>query len=379
MHSSMTMTTDYVITNPKGKLIEIDIIKTFAISAILLAHLSQYVSEMPFLIWASYALTNLGTGLFTFASGFSLSYSASFEERFQPLRFVKKRVLRIYPLYVPALFLFILLFHYLELYHRLDFAPVWFNTLVHMVGGQALLYSKVSQSFTLWYIGLIVPLYLFFIAFALCRTRLQRLLIIVGTAAALFTIQGLFEIIDVRMFLHYPVFVAGILADRSGILSSRRIGGGASLAALLICIGSYVVYKKLELVPVWNDYCGDWLHLCAPSLAMITIMIVSGITFGLWFSSWWETRISDRTRGLILFLSTGSYAVYLYHRPILGSAAWYVESFTDWSANFRIAIFSLLLVVVLFIGYGIQSLEKRIRQMVSRQCHKTGKHDHTMR
>ena len=298
----------------KKRFIEIDIIKAFAISAILVAHLSQYISTMPFLTWISYALTNLGTGLFTFASGFSLSHSTSFEEQFRPLDFVKKRVFRIYPLYVPALFLFILMFHYLELYHHLDFAPVWLNTLVHLVGGQALLYPKVSQSFTLWYIGLIIPLYLCFIAIASCKTRLQRFLVAGGIAVALCTAHGLFGIIDVRMFLHYPIFIAGILANRIGILSSRRIGGALALITLPVCIGSYVAYKTLWLLPVQNQYCGAWFCECAPSLALIATMMASGVMFWLWASSQLRTRMSKRTRGLVLFLSIGSYGTYLYHR-----------------------------------------------------------------
>jgi hypothetical protein len=275
-------------------------------------------------------------------------------------------VLRIYPLYVPALFLFILMFHYLALCHRLDFAPVWLNTLVHLVGGHALLYPKVSQSLTLWYIGLIIPLYLCFIAIASCKTRLQRLLVIVGLAVILFTTHGVFGIIDVRMFLHYPVFIAGILAHRMGILSSRRIGKWLALAASLACVGSYAAYKALWLVPVRNHLCGTWLWECAPSLALITLLMVSGATFGLWASSWLRTRISSKARGLMLFLSTGSYGVYLYHRPILGFAAWCIETLTDWSASLRIAIFPLLLVVVLYVGYGIQSLEKRILQRITK-------------
>jgi hypothetical protein len=185
-----------------------------------------------------------------------------------------------------------------------------------------------------------------------------------GIAVALCTAHGLFGIIDVRMFLHYPIFIAGILANRIGILSSRRIGGALALITLPVCIGSYVAYKTLWLLPVQNQYCGAWFCECAPSLALIATMMASGVMFWLWASSQLRTRMSKRTRGLVLFLSIGSYGTYLYHRPLFSFAAWCLESMGNQRSAIRIATYTILLVAALFVGYGIQSLEKRIMQRV---------------
>ena len=143
------------------------------------------------------------------------------------------------------------------------------------------------------------------------------------------------------------------------------------MIALPTCIGSYIAYKTLWLLPVRNEYCGAWFCECAPSLPLIATMLVSGITFGLWVSSRLRARISKRIRGLVLFLSIGSYGTYLYHRPLFGLAAWCLESLASWGPAIRIAIYTILLVAALFIGHGIQSLEKRIRQMVTRDHAKT--------
>ena len=103
---------------------EIDFLRTCAIMSILLLHLSGYMKWAALAGLESY-LAGFGIGLFVFISGYGLGLgNRRITTIRQSLAFVGRRVSRIYPLYLPAVALFFLLFHCLGFYHRFDMTPV---------------------------------------------------------------------------------------------------------------------------------------------------------------------------------------------------------------------------------------------------------------
>ena len=92
--------------------------------SILLVHLSEYMKWTAFFGFRLY-LAGFGIGLFVFIAGYGLGLgNRRITTIRQSLAFVGRRVSRIYPLYLPAVALFFLLFHCLGFYHRFDMTPV---------------------------------------------------------------------------------------------------------------------------------------------------------------------------------------------------------------------------------------------------------------
>jgi len=344
----------------RQRLIELDILRALGIVCVLAGHALDYVPAAP---WArsQYALTTLGVGLFTFVSGFALAYSSAGAAPTPSMRFLKQRLGRIYPLYIPALLIFVALFYYLKLSPRLHFKPVIPNLAAHLFSMQALLSPLVTPSFTLWFIGMIVPFYVFFMLIVRCKTARQAALTIILIPVLLLMARFVFGIVDVRILLYYPVFIAGILLSRLGVLSSRRLDYRLALLGLAVSALAYVAFQNLGMTKVLDESCGrNQIIACAPDAAIILTYMLSAIVFLLWISSRWTRHMPDPVRQAILFVSFSSYAVYLYHRPLLLTFGWLTTLMTFGVAGRTVLLVGLM--ILLFpIGYGLQNLQDRLQ------------------
>lgn len=334
---------------------ELDILRSIGIVCVLLGHLPNYLPPHPWSAWLYYAFTSLGVGLFVCVSGFALTQRYMYREGFRPFRFLKRRLVRVYALYIPALLLFVLEFHFLRVYHEIDLSPLLPNLLVHILAGQALLFPWASQLPTLWFVGMIVFFYVCFGLIALCRSGPEGIAVIALTVAILSIYRLVLGIVDIRVFLYYPVFLSGILLRRLGVLSSNEIGRRLGLSAMVLWLGSYVLFRALGLEPARNWSCNNQLLRCLPSLAMIEAYVLSGTLFLLWLASNGVRRMSEGMKRIALRMSVASYAVYLFHRPVFAVLGWFGENVVGLSLVIRVGLLVLLAVGLFAAGYWIQT------------------------
>jgi len=312
----------------KQRLMELDILRVWAILLIVLAHVPGYAPDLEIGRFAIYLVT-AGLSIFMFVSGYALRLS---NDRLAGLgdvvAFVRKRLLRIYPLYALALLLFVVLFQYVGIYHRIDFAPVPWNALIHLFGLQGLLAPRIEPLFTLWFIGVLMLYYAAYGVIAACGLTTSRIVATSLLLLCLFAGLRYFAgVIDNRFFLYYPVFIAGILAGQVGL--ARPSG---AMWALMAAAAVAAVCSGAALWPVRDLVYDDKGLLAGRSLegeALRLVFSLSTAVGALWLSRAWARRMSPTCGKAVLALSVASYAAYLYHRIILAMLASFMNRVLD--------------------------------------------------
>jgi peptidoglycan/LPS O-acetylase OafA/YrhL len=337
-----------------NRIVDLDVLRVAAIILVLLGHLPGYFPDYPLLDWIYYAFTSLGVGLFVFVSGFVLTHQYMYRERFQPSRFLKKRLIRVYSLYIPALVLFVTGFHYLKIHHKINLSPLAPTLVVHLFAGQALLFPWVNQIFTLWFIGLIVFFYVCFGLIALCRTRYQVIAAIALTGGIILLYRLVLGVVDIRVFLYYPVFLIGVFLRRQRVISLHDIGNRWGVFFMVICVVSYVIFRRMGLAAVRNGVCGSGLLSCVPNLALVQVYVLSGTMFLWWLSSKGIEWLSKEIKRVVFRMSVASYAVYLFHRPVLAAFWWFGENVIGLKVLGKAGVFPVLVAGLFVVGYWIQ-------------------------
>ena len=203
-----------------NRIIVLDGVKAAAILLIIFIHLYNYLMHHPFTGHHDLIalLSFLALAGFTFVSGYTI-YANNTVIRTQEdiTRFYRKRVLRIYPLYLVALATFFICFQVLRLSPSLDLSPI--GWLINALCLQVLFAPAFTDPvFTLWFIGFIVVLYLIYPAIIMfSRTTRDIILISGGIFALLAALHLLLGIVDDRL-LHMPAFaVAAAIIGRLGL------------------------------------------------------------------------------------------------------------------------------------------------------------------
>ena len=227
-----------------NRIIVLDGVKAGAILLIVFIHLYNYLVYHPFTGHHGLIalLSSLALAGFTFVSGYTIYANNSvIRTREEIIRFYRKRVLRVYPLYVVALATFFICFQVLRLSPSLDLSPI--GWLINALCLQVLFAPAFTDPvFTLWFIGFIVVLYLIYPAIIMfSRTTRDIILISGGIFALLAALHLLLGIVDDRLLQYYIFFIAGILAARSGITFSRVEAGFQGRGAGIVAV-SYAAY-----------------------------------------------------------------------------------------------------------------------------------------
>ena len=228
------------------RLCELDCLRAIAILLIVMVHSGAYASHLR--VPAGAFLAELGLSVFFFISGYALTANYGAIRNAQDVRrFLVKRVLKIYPLYLPALFSFVVLFHYWGLWHRWDITPVIPTTIAHVLGSQVLLSPVVTPINTLWFVGCIVLYYLVYLALARYGCSNKRLIVTSIVVFLLFTaIKVMTGLVEYRFFYYYPVFVGSVVAGRARVLD-RSMSGKGRIAGVL---GGLVAMFLLARAPL---------------------------------------------------------------------------------------------------------------------------------
>jgi len=219
---------------------EFDLLRSLAIGLLFFHHGGLYnlsLFGLPLTALNHYDELFL-LGSFTFLSGYLMVHSI--EGKFLT-DFLKGRLLRIYLPHLVALVLFLLM---------LDINIDETGLLVHLMGAQIVLSPALtSPILTLWYIGLILA---YSVIFGILVKLFPRLPVLIAAMLGVLLQAGLarqeFSLFARRFFYYYPVFAAGLLAAKTGLLerlTSARFFLLDKLALLVIGVLAFSPYCEV--------------------------------------------------------------------------------------------------------------------------------------
>ena len=280
-------------------------------------------------------------GSFVFVSGFGLYLNPN-NRRINSVKklttFLKKRFIRVFPLYWIAIVLFL----FFVGYSTID--PLYL--LFHFLGMQIIVAPNFGPPMlTLWFIGIIVIYYLIYIVLNSLGS-IKR--IIPASVAILFLfvfLKGFFGLVEYRFFLYYFIFIAGIVTAHiyTSPLYNRfkeRLREIPRVVLLLVPLstailglitfqfltqftystfiseyGNYNLYFILETNPDFFQLAGIifLINLIIIAFIIFTISSLNFIfrTFRLIFSK-------RKIESIVSVIAYSTFGVYLFHRVFLG-------------------------------------------------------------
>jgi peptidoglycan/LPS O-acetylase OafA/YrhL len=402
----------------KNKIIAFDFLRALAIIMIIPAHLSNFLfstyGKLMLYAFDPY-FANMGLGLFIFMSGYLLYYNNhsinSLENVFD---FYKKRLLRIYPLYWAALFVFVMVFFIFA--PRLDSGFVFpdsenvfslYNVLIHALGLQILLApAYATPMLTLYFVGLIVIFYAIY-PFIIMYSKSTKQLLISSffVYAGFFLISKTFSIIDHRFFMFFLIFMFGVLACRENLFGkAERIPGKMPFVQILLSVlpvifvlvivlglrSSMFLDPKISVtIETGSGIIGSSTVrsimdsiaglLGVNSLLIQFIMETALLNFFMLIfcafeyslaMSFVNDKFSGSLNSFFTNIAASSYCVYLFHRPFF--ALW--NSGTNFISSPILRDIIMLFVAIpllFFISYHIQKIELNLKKnFSSRRFHR---------
>lgn len=266
------------------KLIFVEYLKTFSMLYIVgYWHLFDYTSYLPiFLYPASEKLAFITLGLFTLISGF-LS-GKSIIKNPKTIDFYVKRIIRIYPMYLVAIVLFFI--------YNLNDGLTSLKSLFLV----SMLYGPAPR--TLWFIAMIMLFYIIAPFLVKSAENIKKYFLFVTFVMAVLMIFKLtFKTADIRLFLYFPCFCAGIYCAINGI-ENRLFNIKNAIIVMIVGLLSYLVTTDSGIIEKLKEI--SWI------LSISYLIFLAG----------YRSRAKFTNIGFIVFLSYSSYAMYLLHRPI---------------------------------------------------------------
>ncbi|RXA21880.1 acyltransferase [Methanosarcina sp. MSH10X1] len=397
----------------KNKIIAFDFLRALAIAMIIPAHLSNFLSS-TYSKLALYAVdpyvANMGLGLFIFMSGYLLYYNNHSIDSFQNvLFFYRKRLLRIFPLYWAAIAAFTLVFFIFApelnsgfVFPNAEHVFSFKNLIIHILGLQIFLAPAYAfPMLTLYFIGLIIVFYTIYpIIIMLSKNSKQLLLYFFLVFLGFSLISKVFNVIDHRFFMFFPVFVFGILTCRESLFEKSMasivkipfvqillatlpvifvliivLGSRTSLlldpkVSLTIAsagsgtIGSSMVVSMLENLANSVDIGYVTLKFIIDSVLLNAFIITFCMLEYRFAMKFVNDKLSGSQESALSYIATASYCIYLFHRPFL--ALW--NSGTSFIGNpilHDVIVIFVALPFLLFISYRLQIVELNFKQSIS--------------
>ncbi|MGO9115861.1 MAG: acyltransferase family protein [Thermoguttaceae bacterium] len=301
--------------------------RVIAIVSILVCHLPEYLLGVPGVpsLWVVRPYAGvIGLGLFTFVSGYAIDVSQQRSNYRQPAwEFAKRRISRIFPLYIPAVLCFVVLFDFLGVWHHWTFAPLVPTIAIQLVGAQVLLSPRYQPMLTLWFVGAIIMYYGLY--FALTRLT-NRTIVFSAYGATIFVlgavVRSVWDIIGIQFFLYWFPFLAGVVWHRLERQTQHRLNFAAAALAFVASVSAASVATVLR-IPLFieADNPARTVLGILPSFVSANVFMLSTTLVVLWLGRLSVTRISQSLSSRMSYLARLSYPVYLYHRPCLAILA----------------------------------------------------------
>ena len=307
--------------------VEADILRSAALLYIIgFWHLSEYAAPNTFPDASTSGLVTYGVlGIFCFISGYLLTKYTHFDQPRQIITFYRKRWVRIYPMYLLTLTMFLAL---------------------NFVDGKTYLKSFLATNMiyyepvmTLWFVSLILTLYLFLPLYIYHYSLTKTILLTLFGCLALWLVatSGL-PWIDHRLPLFLPVFVFGIMAAKHpAILFTIQRPW-----TLVGCAGALMALVGLDAT------------VSTGALVKFAIIYgVMGVSVPLYYGV--AGRLAKLNLSSILpFITYSSFAAYLIHRIVFHFGMLIYQPLTPVSSWLYLMLF--LLPLTLILGYWYQRM-----------------------
>jgi hypothetical protein len=336
-----------------SKLPQLDILRIISILiVVVLIHIpndyaySFYMDLDPYIGFLLHTSgIDIAMGSFVFISGFGLYLNEdnrNINTSRKAFTFLKKRFVRIFPLYWVALILFIFFLGYTNL------DPLYL--LAHFFGMQMIVAPLYSPPIlTMWFIGIIVIYYLIFLVLSFLGS-IKRIIPASIVILLLFACLNIFYgLMEYRFFTYYLIFVLGILAAH--IYSSTQYSHLKEkiikihktiplIIAFVITSFGLLIYLNLSqyIFNAFNmEYGTSHLPLIldqnpgiiesANAILLIDLLIVVYLFFIIslfhFVIKGLRLLFSNRKVGLIFgTIAYSTYCVYLFHRIFLIIYVW---------------------------------------------------------
>jgi peptidoglycan/LPS O-acetylase OafA/YrhL len=272
------------MNTPGERDFSLDVLRSVAILYIVgFWHLQEYSPSLSFYNDSTLLLTNIVLALFFYISGYLLSSRYEIDGVSDLLHFLKKRIVRIYPMFVGTLAVF-------GIMHLISPGTALRGALLtNMITGETLR--------TLWFVSVIIHFYLmtpFFLnRFSPARTVAYSS----GFFVLLLVINYRTGYIDLRFAQYLPAFVMGILVARVSVMEEFLKNRVMLILSLALLVGGFIAYSRFD---------GLYSRLF---ISIGTFLVSLGIILYL-------GRLFSRfcNRKFVGFLGYSSYALYLLHR-----------------------------------------------------------------
>lgn len=308
-----------------------DILRVLAICyIIMIRHIDDYASEM-FLCQLVKDLTYVSLGVLVYISGYLLAINnMSFSSTTDVKDFFIKRVLRIYPLYALALFIFYLLsiinFH--QLYSGL--------LLINLFNAEHIL--------TLWYVSMIMIFYISFMVLNYEYNSLKFLFISAFVFFILIFEKITIKVIDNSLLLYFPSFICGILVAK--YYNCLKLNNIKSIFILLIFF--MVLYLK-DLAP------------SKLSIMFIYILILSFSVPAMFLLS--KLKINITVSKIVINVSYASFCMYLAHRIIFKIALLIYKPETD--INTLAYLYLIAMPIIYIVCFHVQKFYDKFLETIT--------------
>jgi len=281
------------------RLFAFDSLRVLAVCLLLFHHSDIYgypfagISIQPFESYVGIFLN----GSFFFVSGF-FTYRSMQSRAYNPLAFYKSKFIRLFPPYWLALALFMLI---------LGFSLRKRDVLIYALGLQAIFSPAIAKPLlTLWFVGVIIAYFVGFgIILKITRSWYPRLFFIAAFFALPYFIHLTTGIIDVRFFLYFLLFAAGVLLSDSKIITKALLSRDMLWIRFLVALLGVLGYW-------WALASGLETH----TLLYITLADSFILSWIILFLAIFSQNNAKPLHPLWGAIAYASFFAYLYHRPI---------------------------------------------------------------
>lgn len=335
----------------KRQIIELDFIRALAITLIVLCHMHFFIKSSFLEMWSSFP-AYLGLSLFFLLSGFLMNHNRKIKSKNEIIPFIKKRIRRIYPLYLLAFILSIML----DLSNIGQFVGTIKKTdliILNIFGLQGLLPIEYT-TYGFWFIGAILLYYTMYIFISYYSSDIKKIFInSFVLIIPLLILRSEFGLIRTEIFDYYPSFIAGILSAE--FLSAEVKDFKQSL---IIAIYSFIIMILYYLLNYFEFISIRRLLFLDVSLTFNLVIIFLIVCYVTYVHNKINVDIFPKSiTGLTSTVAYCSYCIYLFHISVLSILMSILNKMGIY--NGTIYIFSIVVIgtpLVFIVGYYFQEM-----------------------
>ena len=304
-------------------------------------HLFNYTDAFPaYNNFVTLRIAKIFLGVFVLMSGYFSGLSlAKGNSKKQCWAFYQKRLVRIYPLFLAAIFTYLLL---------------GLSTPGTLLKASMLLsmFLKPAPQ-TLWFVTLIMLLYAIApFLINLARNKWSVVLFLLSSILILHTYGLVTERLDSRILIYLPIYFAGIYVAKTRLfLEEDKRQPNKYKVLLAVFVGSIAI----EVVP-------SPLQPLAMTLMILSASLLLAEAFMLLNT---EIRARPGIKKLLGFLSYSSFSLYLFHRPIFETLKVYYASLTG--SQQVLVLMLVILPISILLSWLIQKLYDAVLEAVARR------------